>query len=395
MLDAMSSGTGLSRDTLTWWAYGVLAAFAFLLNGFGPVLDDLRRELAVSRTVAGLHSTGLAAGMIAAGVLGERMRLRLGWLALYWIACGGLLAGVLGLAAVGTAVLTVLCALVIGFAGTLLIVMVPSVLNVRHGHASGAAIAEAHATASFVGVVAPLAVGASLAALGMWLPAFLAITLGVLPALGLRAGRVLPAQAPVAGQGDDVGRPGRLPAGYWRWWTALLFGVAAEFAVLLWAADDAHERLDLGVGAAALAPSSFLLGMGLVRAFGARLVVGRPRGPVFRRAALLAAAAFVLYRVGDSVPVALLGLVLVGCGIGLLYPVSLAGAMATSPGLEPQASARSALASGLAIGSGPLALGALADIFGTANASWVVVALLAAGMMATSVPRGGERALTA
>ncbi len=43
----------------------MLAAFAFLLNGFGPVLDDLRRELEVSRTVAGLHSTGLAAGMIS------------------------------------------------------------------------------------------------------------------------------------------------------------------------------------------------------------------------------------------------------------------------------------------------------------------------------------------
>ena len=385
----MTSATGLSRDMLTWWAYGVLAAFAFLLNGFGPVLDDLRRELEVSRTVAGLHSTGLAAGMIAAGVLGERMRLSLGWLKLYWVACGGLLAGVLGLAAAGTAVLTVPCAVVIGFAGTLLLVMVPSVLNTRHGEESGAAIAEAHATASFVGVVAPLAVGASLAALGMWLPAFLAMTLGVLPALGVRASRLLPDRLPVAERQEAGVRPGRLPAGYWRWWTALLFGVAAEFAVLLWAADDARERLGLGVGAAALAPSAFLLGMGLVRAFGARLVVGRPRGPVFRRAALLAVTAFVLYRATDLVPVALLGLTLVGCGIGLLYPVSLAGAMATSPGLEAQASARSALASGLAIGSGPLAFGALADLSGTANASWVVVGLLAAGIATTVVARGG------
>lgn len=390
----MSSATGLSRDTLTWWAYGVLAAFAFLLNGFGPMLDDLRHELGVSRTVAGLHSTGLAAGMIGAGVVGERMRLRLGWLPLYWIACGGLLAGVLGLAGAGTAVLTVPCALVIGFAGTLLIVMVPSVLNVRHGAASGAAIAEAHATAALIGVVAPLAVGASLAALGMWLPAFLAVTLGVLPALGFFAPH-LPAHEPVEQPGES-GVPARLPRGYWRWWTALLFGVAAEFAVLLWAADDARERLDLSVGAAALAPSAFLLGMGLVRAFGARLVVGRLRGPVFRRAALLAVTAFVLYRATDLVPVALLGLTLVGCGIGLLYPVSLAGAMATSPGLEAQASTRSALASGLAIGSGPLAFGALADLSGPANASWVVVALLVAGIATTVVShRGGVADLAA
>jgi predicted MFS family arabinose efflux permease len=391
----MSSATGLSRDTLTWWAYGVLAAFAFLLNGFGPMLDDLRRELEISRTLAGLHSTGLAVGMLMAGAVGERLRLRLGWLPLYWIACVGLIAGVLGLAAAGTAVLTVPCALVIGFAGTLLVIMVPSVLNHRHGDVSGAAIAEAHATAALVGVVAPLAVGASLAALGMWLPAFLAVTLGVLPILGFMAPH-LPAHEPVEQRGRTRAVPARLPAGYWRWWTALLFGVAAEFAVLLWAADDASERLDLGVGAAALAPSAFLLGMGLARAFGARLVVGRLRGPVFRRAALLAAAAFVLYRSTDVVPVALLGLLLVGGGVGLLYPVSLAGAMATAPGLEAQASTRSALASGLAIGSGPLAFGALADLSGTANASWVVVALLAAGMATTVVShRGGVADLAA
>ena len=307
----------------------------------------------------------------------------------------GLIAGVLGLAAAGTAVLTVPCALVIGFAGTLLVIMVPSVLNHRHGDVSGAAIAEAHATAALVGVVAPLAVGASLAALGMWLPAFLAVTLGVLPILGFMAPH-LPAHEPVEQRGRTRAVPARLPAGYWRWWTALLFGVAAEFAVLLWAADDASERLDLGVGAAALAPSAFLLGMGLARAFGARLVVGRLRGPVFRRAALLAAAAFVLYRSTDVVPVALLGLLLVGGGVGLLYPVSLAGAMATAPGLEAQASTRSALASGLAIGSGPLAFGALADLSGTANASWVVVALLAAGMATTVVShRGGVADLAA
>ena len=384
----MSSESALTRDGLTWWAYAVLAAFAFLLNGFGPLLDDLRDELGVSRTVAGLHSTGLAAGMVVAGMVGERLRLRLGWRPLYWVACAGLLGGVLGLAAAETPILTIPCALLIGFAGTLLLVMVPSVLDARHGGASGAAIAEAHATAALVGVVAPLAVGASLAALGMWLPAVLAVTLGVLPALGLLAPH-LPVHEPVVPAGGPRTAPGRLPAGYWRWWTALLFGVAAEFAVLLWAADDARQRLDLGVGAAALAPSAFLLGMGMVRAFGARLVVGRLRGPVFRRAALLAVTAFVLYRATDVVPVALLGLVLVGCGIGLLYPVSLAGAMATAPGLAAQASTRSALASGLAIGSGPLALGALADLSGTADASWVVVGLLVAGIATTVVSRRG------
>ena len=54
---------------------------------------------------------------------------------------------------------------------------------------------------------------------------------------------------------------------------------------------------------------------------------------------------------------------------------------------HPARRSRSALASGLAIGSGPLAFGALADLAGTANASWVVVALLAAGIVSTFVSR--------
>ena len=70
--------------------------------------------------------------------------------------------------------------------------------------------------------------------------------------------------------------------------------------------------------------------------------------------------------------------------------------MATAPGLEAQASTRSALASGIAIGSGPLALGALADVSGTAMASWVVVALLIAGVATTVVShRGGVADLAA
>lgn len=369
----------LVRDRLTWWSYGVLASFAFVLNGFGPVLDDLRRELELSRTVGGLHSTALAAGMLLAGFGGEQLRRRVGWTGVYWTACAGLLGGVVALAGAGVPALTLPAALLIGASGSLLLVMVPGVLEARHGRASGAAVSEAHATASLVSVVAPLAVGLSLAALGMWLPALLAVAAGALPVLG-RLAPELPARADA---GDDRLPARRLPARYWRWWTALLFAVAAEFAVLLWAADDAHERLELGIGAAALAPSAFLLGMGLVRAFGARLLLGTSPGLLFRNTALVAFAGFVAYRLADGAVLALAALIVVGTGLGLLYPVALSAAMTAAPGLEAQASTRSALASGLAIGSGPLALGALADVWSVGTASWIVVALLAAAVGVT------------
>jgi hypothetical protein len=272
--------------------------------------------------------------------------------------------------------MTLPATVLVGFAGTLLLTMVPAVLSARHGPVAGAAVAEAHATASLVGVLAPLAVGGSLALFGAWLPAFLVVTAGVLPVLVWRRPPM-----PEAPQAAVEASGGRLPAAYWRWWTALLFAVAAEFSVVLWAADDAEHRLGMSPEAAAVAPAVFLLGMGTARGLGARLLLGGRTDAVFRRAALSAVAAFVLYRATDIVPVSLLGVLLVGAGVGLLYPASLARAMATAPTLAALASTRSALASGLAIGAGPLALGALADAHGIADASWIVLALLVAALV--------------
>lgn len=364
--------SGFERDRLTWWSYGIVASFAFILNGLGPVVLDLRDELGLSRTVAGLHSTGLAVGVLVAGAIGEMLRRAVGWLGVLWAGILGLLAGVLGLGLAETVALTLPSAVLIGLAGTLLLTMVPSVLLARHGASSGAAVSEAHATASLLGVVAPLAVGASLAAFGVWLPAFLVITLGLLPLLGLFAPE-LPDPAPATA---TPAQAGGLPRDYWRWWTALLFGVAVEFSILLWAADDAEQRLDLSSEAAAVAPAAFLLGMAMARGGGARLLLGGRTDRVFRRAALWAIAAFLLYRVSDRVAVSLLGILLVGTGVGLLYPTALARSMAAAPGREALASTRSALASGIAIGAGPLILGALADAYGIEDASWVVLVLL-------------------
>ena len=393
--------SGLQRDRLTWWSYAVLASFAFVLNGLGPVLLDLREELDLSRTMAGLHSTGLAVGVLLAGVIGEAARRAVGWTGVLWSGIAGLLAGVLGVGLAATVALTLPSAVVIGLAGTLLLTMVPAVLSARHGPASGAAVAEAHATASLLGVLAPLAVGGSLAAFGEWLPALLVVALGVLPLLGVFAPDLPDPPDPPDPPGppgpaaDAAGAvplvdiapsgpapPGRLPRGYWRWWTALLFGVAVEFSILLWAADDAEQRLDLSSEAAAVAPAAFLLGMAIARGGGARLLLDGRSDRVFRRATLWAVAAFLLYRATDYVAVSLLGVLLVGTGVGLMYPASLARAMAAAPGREALASTRSALASGLAIGGGPLLLGALADAHGIENASWVVLVLLLIALVA-------------
>lgn len=391
----------MQRDRVTWWAYAVLASYAFVLNGFGPVVLEIRDDLGLSRTMAGLHSTGMAVGTLLAGAIGEGVRRRWGWRGVLWTGIVLLAAGVLGLGLATTVALTLPSAVVVGFGGTLLLVMVPGVLSAHHGAASGALVSEAHSTASLIGVVAPLSVGASMALFGEWLPAFAVMTILVLPALALRRPPLPdPPTTPADPLAEGVvvgteGAPagvaatpsGRLPRAYWRWWTALLFGVAVEFSVLLWAADDAEERLGLSSEVAPVAPAAFLLGMATSRAFGARLLLGERTDRVFRAAALVAAVAFLLWRATDLVPVALLGTYLIGVGTGLLYPSSLARAMRSAPGLAALASTRSALASGFAIGLGPLALGAVADAEGIGPASWLILALLACALLTTAGPR--------
>jgi predicted MFS family arabinose efflux permease len=382
----------LHRDRLTWWSYAVLASFAFLLNGFGPVLLDVRDELGISRTVTGLHSTGVALGMLLAGVVGERLRVARGWPGVLRLGVAGLAAGVLAMALAPSVALSLPATVLIGWAGTLLLTMVPGVLVARHGSASGAAVSEAHASASLLGVLAPLAVGGSLALSGQWWPAFGAIVFVALPLLALRR-PAFPssAAADAAADARAAGTAARLPRAYWRWWTALLFGVAVEFSILLWAADDAEQRLGLSEAAAAVAPAAFLLGMATVRGLGATLLLGRHAPRVFAGAALWGIVGFLVYRASDAVAVAFLGIYLTGTGVGALYPSSLQRAMAAAPGREALASTRSALASGLAIGLGPLALGALADAYGIEDASWIVLGLLAGAVLAAGRPGERER----
>jgi fucose permease len=75
---------------------------------------------------------------------------------------------------------------------------------------------------------------------------------------------------------------------------------------------------------------------------------------------------------------ALTGLVVVGLGIALQYPLGTVRAVAASGGRPDRAAGRLSVAAGLASGIAPFALGALADSIGTHAAFLLVPALLLA-----------------
>jgi MFS family permease len=369
-----------SRATLTM--YAALGCLGYLLNGLGAVLPQLREELALSRVEVALYPSGFALGLLAVGGFGDRLAHLLGRRALP-TALAVLAAGALLLAA-GHRVPSGAGALLLGLGGAGLVQLVPAGLRTEHGQRAAVAIGEANAVSSTASVLAPLLVGAAIAVDLGWRAGYLVVPLLGIAAVGATALRTVPAGDPPPNpRGDrgagERGPDRRAPRRFAGRWVDVLLAVSVEFCLVFWAADDLRTQHGLGPGPAAAAAGLLLLGMATGRAASAaalRLL------PVAARLIALvggvAVAGFALLWAVSDPFVAAAGLFLAGLGIALLYPVSLAEALAAWPANPTRAAARCALASGVAIGAAPLLLGALADLVGLRAALLLVPALLGA-----------------
>ncbi|BDP41044.1 hypothetical protein DAETH_10130 [Deinococcus aetherius] len=360
-----------ARDPVTWGAYLLLGYFAFLLNVLGPLLPFLREELGLSYAQASLHTSAFAVGLLIASVTADRLGCRFGARAVLWCGAAGMAAGGLLLAAAPNFPLSVLGALVMGTLGSMTLVQVSAVLARRHGERRPQAFAEANAVASVCSVLPPLAVGGVVAAgLGwrgvLW---FAAGLLAVLAGVFARVGFGRPG-------GPEARAREALPARYWRLWAVLLLVVAVEFGVAFWAADFLSGVAGLTRAGAATAVSAFLLAMLLGRLAGGALLSRLPARRVVALSLIVALLGFPVYWLVPVAAVRILGLFVTGLGVANLYPALLSLAVGTAPGREDVASARAALASGLAILLAPFLLGALADASSLFLAQAVVPALL-------------------
>jgi fucose permease len=355
-------------------AYAFLAFYSFFINGFGPITPFIKDELGLSYTVASLHFSAFAAGMLIAGLTGNRVVRRVGRLNAAWIGGFGISAGTLMLLAGRTPLVTVGASFAMGLVGTLILVVVPAALSERHGELRAAAIAEANVIASLVAMAAPLSVGLSARLTGDWRPAF-ALAAGVPIVMFLLLRRIaLPATSRRSADREPARRP--LPALYWVYWAALVLAVSAEFCMIYWSADYLEKRAGLAKADAAQAVSIFLGGMILGRLAGSRLVHRFSTARVVIGSVLLAGAGFVLFWVAGGRLLILAGVFVTGLGIASLYPLILSLAIGAAHEEADQASARATLASGTAILTLPLVLGRLADQYGIRPAYSVVGILL-------------------
>jgi len=195
-------------------------------------------------------------------------------------------------------------------------------------------------------------------------------------ALAPHAGDPIPAAPPQSESGG-----GRLPAAYWAYWATLYCVIALEFCTLLWTPEVLEQVQGLSRASAAA----------MAAAFPAAMLIGRLlAGPLLRRfsaqrlfltSLALTLPGIALY-VGVRQPVvSVVGLVVLGLGTALLYPLTLGFALGVAGKLGGLASARASLASGVAILIMPMALGALADGLGLRLACLFLPALAAVGAL--------------
>lgn len=369
------------RDRFTWLAYGMLGYFAYLQAAPGPAMPLLRDDLALSFTAGGLHFSALAAGMVLAGLLTDRLTARHGRHTVFWTGGGGMGLGAALFALGQHPALTILGAGVMGLLGTALLATVQSSLADHHRARRAQALTEANVAAIGSAMLPPLLIGGFERVGVGWRAAFLIgpLVWGLVYA-GLRRE---PIPAPAAGPtsaGTRV-RENRaraaepLPGVFWAYWVALLLGVAIEWSLVSWGADFMVERAGFAEADASLLMTAFFGAMLVGRAAGSRLTRDRDNRRLIVLALLVALAGFVLFwRV--MVPALMVaGLFLAGLGIANVFPFLLALAVSAAEDRADRASARVSLAAGLAILLAPQALGTLADLTTIATAYGLVFAL--------------------
>jgi MFS family permease len=374
----------MRRDPATWYGYLLLGFFTFLLNIQGNILPFLQRELAIGYGVTALHSSAIAAGMIVTGLIGERLIARLGRRrALFFGGVGAALGAIL-LCLAPAAWASIAACFLLGVSGSLVPSVVPAMLADIHGRNRDRALAELSAACYAFAVMAPLAMGTSLAlGLGWRSAVLLGIAMG-LAILAAGRGATVPEGEPMAIAA------GRLPSAYWAYWLLLAMVVAVEFSVLLWAPAYLERVIGLPAANAASLAALFALAMLLGRSLGSAVVGRFPAARLYALALLVTLGGFALYWSGGPVT-AIAGLAVLGMGAALLYPLSLGLALDAAGPRAAAASARFMFAVGIAILLAPFLLGALADQVGLATAHLVIPALVVAALLVLAGARALER----
>lgn len=349
----------------------------------------LRDELQISYTTGGLHFSAYAAGYSLSGILSRYLPHRWGRSQRIWGAAGGMAIAALALAFGRSIWLTVPSAGLIGVFGSMLWIAVQAALSDWQAEHRTIAISEANVAASLSASLVPLLMGQT-ERIGWGWRAALYLAVLVLIGMSVRSRAVtIPERSQTT---PSMLRQG-LPKRFWLYWGVLFLAVAIEFCLFFWGADFLETGLGWEKSNAVSAMSLYrvagfmgrVLGSGLSRKIrGERLLMG---------AIAFAGLGFPLLWLGQVALLNLFGLAIAGIGVANFYPLISALALGTVGAQSDAASARLAIAVGMAIFVAPFLLGWIADqveiwqAMGFVMVLWVGLAIAAYGTTLRSNPQ--------
>ncbi|MCV2395093.1 MFS transporter [Actinotalea sp. M2MS4P-6] len=372
-----SPGRRLVRDRTTVALDATFLIWGWFLYCFSPTVPLLATEQGVSLGTAGLHGTALAVGTVIAGLLSERVARTLGRRRQIVLGAATTSVGVVALL-IGPGLAWTLSACVIAAVGGNLTLAgsQPALLD-HHGPAGPAAVTEANAYATAVGLLAPLALGLTVGAGLGWRPAVaitLVATLGS-SLLVLREPGTGALGVPAAPQTTTHHERSGLGPTYWWLWVATVSGVAIELSTTFWASELVRERAGATEAVAASVVASLLAGMTVVRLAVPRLTRRTPAAMLLLAGYAVAAAGWLVFWLATTPWLAVVGLFVAGLGYGTHYPLAVSLLIRAAGDRPDLGQARALLGVGAAVGVAPFLLGAAADVVG-AHTAFLLVPLL-------------------
>jgi predicted MFS family arabinose efflux permease len=377
----------LRRYRITWLVYCWYAIFCFFADGFNAAIPLLGQDLHLSRAVTGLHATLYASGNLIAGMSSPTLVARRGRSVSLWAGSIGLSVAVLLLSG-PTLAMTMPGALLAGIGAGLLTNTVAPILNDVHGRAASAAISESGTLGSVAGAASSLLIGLSVAIGVGWRP----ILLLILPlTIATKAAfRAIAIPDRPAGQDSSTGSTPAwrdlrlLPARCWLALAVVLAAVAIEYSLVIWASQLLRERTHLSAGIAATSVTAIVGAMAIGRGLGSRLVLKLNPDLFLSLILLLSVAGLVIVWFSTVVVISFVGLEICGLGISLQYPLAVSRVMSASGKRTDLASGLVGIGTGVAIGSGPFALAALADRV-SFDVAFLIIPALVLGALALVV----------
>jgi predicted MFS family arabinose efflux permease len=354
-------------------AFGYAALSAGL--GANGALVKLRDELDFSSTIVGLHGAAFGVCLLLLGLRGPWLVGRLGERKAFVLAIALIAGGTLLYASAYRVGQSLTGAGAIGFGSALLVVLIPATVDRMYADDKAQVFSSLNAWPSGLGIIqGPLLAVFMSSNIGWRFP--LAVWVSVICALAtwFGLGSLHHHEATAVRTNPFT----LLRSKMVRLATARnAFGVAVEFTFAVFVGTFVRELLDLSTAWATASGALFSIGSTIARAFGPRLL------EVFGQRLELAcycgsAASSLLLALPAPLPVRLLAVGTFGAFTGPLYVFG-TGRMFHVGNNDPGIAGLGALASGIGITVGPIAVGVLSDLGGWATAAMYFPLLCAIG----------------